>query len=278
MPTARRLDGILGTFDLSGRVALVTGASRGIGRAIAIGLAQAGADILVHYATDLAAAHATADEVVAQGRRARIIAADFTRPGAGAALAAQSTAIFGQVDIVVLNAARSERQKFLAVDAPSAARQVSANFLAGFEMLQALLPQMAVRRWGRVVTIGSVQQVRPNPGLTVYAAMKAAQFNLVVNLARQYSKDGVTVNNVAPGMIDTDATAVQIADPATISALLDEIPARSVGTVSDCVGPVLLLCSDAGRYITGINLFVDGGMHLPGPRHYVGPDGHMERS
>ena len=267
-----------GRFDLTGRIALVTGGSRGIGRAIATELGEAGADVVVHYATNATAAADVVQRIEAAGRRSKAIAADFTRTGSGTALANLAVSVFQRIDILVLNAARGIRQRFTEVPADALANQVNANFLAGFEIMQVCLPRMAERRWGRVVTIGSVQQVRPNPALSVYAAMKSAQFNLVTNLARQYSKDGVTINNIAPGLIETDQTAAQLGDSRTLDALLDEIPTRSVGYPSDCVGPVLLLCSDAGRYITGVNLFVDGGMHLPGRARYIGADGRTEQT
>lgn len=265
-------------FDLGGRTALVTGASRGIGRAIAIGLAEAGADVVVHYQSAAEAAKDCARAIESAGRRAWIAAADFSRAGSGAALARQALGMAPQLDILVLNAGGGIRQAFVDVTAEGFLAQAHANFLAGFEVLQACLPPMAARGWGRVVTIGSVQQVRPNPALSVYAAMKSAQLNLVVNLAKQYARHGVTVNNLAPGMIATDATAPQLAQEATRAALLDEIPARSIGEPADCVGPVVMLCSEAGRYVTGVDLFVDGGMHLPGRAAFIGADGRLAPS
>lgn len=267
-----------GRFDLTGRTALVTGASRGIGRAIAIGLAEAGADVVVHYQNAAEAAKDCARAIESAGRRAWIAAADFSRAGSGTALARQTLGMVPRLDILVLNAGGGIRQAFVDVTAEGFLAQAHANFLAGFELLQACLPPMAARGWGRVVTIGSVQQVRPNPALSVYAAMKSAQLNLVVNLAKQYARHGVTVNNVAPGMIATDATAPQLAQEATRAALLDEIPARSIGEPADCVGPVVMLCSEAGRYVTGVDLFVDGGMHLPGRAAFIGADGRLAPS
>lgn len=264
-------------FDLSGRVALVTGASRGIGRALALGLAEHGANVIVHYVSDKQAALSTVREIHRLGRLAVALPADFRNSGAGTRLGKAASKPFGPIDIAVLNAANGKREVFTTVGPASAIEQVRTNFLANFEILQICLPTMAARRWGRVLTIGSVQQVRANPGLTVYAAMKAAQMNLVTNLARQYARDGVTVNNLAPGLIETDSTAAQTANPKTLNVLFDEIPARSVGMVADCVGPALMLCSEAGRYINGENIFVDGGMHLPGRPRFVMNDGRMKK-
>jgi NAD(P)-dependent dehydrogenase (short-subunit alcohol dehydrogenase family) len=122
---------------------------------------------------------------------------------------------------------------------------------------------MAERGWGRVLTVGSVQQVRPSPTLAVYAALKSAQANLAINLAKQYAGRGVTVNNLAPGLIDTDRNDDIKGDAEGYAAILARIPAGQAGTPEDCAWPALLLCSDAGRYVTGADLMVDGGLHLP---------------
>jgi NAD(P)-dependent dehydrogenase (short-subunit alcohol dehydrogenase family) len=260
-------------FTSAGRRALVTGASRGIGRAIALGLAEAGADVAVHYATDRTAAGSTVDGVVAAGRASTVVQADLALPGAGRRLAEEVLREWEEVDIVVLNAGLTWRRPFSEIAARDIALEVQFGFGSAIEILQVLLPPMAARGWGRVVVIGSVQQVRQNPNAALYAAMKSATANLAENLARLYGPSGVTINIVAPGLIDTESTASQMNDPSTLEAALEEIPLRSVGMPDDCVGAVLLLCSEAGRYITGTTLFVDGGMHLPNRRRNVGPDG-----
>ncbi len=267
------MNDLAGRFTLSGRRALVTGASRGIGRAIAVGLAEAGADVAVHYATDRASADKTAGRIVAAGRAAMVAQADLTVPGEGRRLGSEILREWSHVDIVVLNAGFTWRRPFAVITAADVALEAQFGFGSTIEILQVLAPPMADRGWGRVVVIGSVQQVRQNPSAAVYAAMKSATGNLAENLARVYGPSGITVNNVAPGLIETDSTAAQVNDHATLEAALEEIPLRSVGRPDDCVGPVLLLCSEAGRYITGATLFVDGGMHLPSRRHNVGPDG-----
>jgi NAD(P)-dependent dehydrogenase (short-subunit alcohol dehydrogenase family) len=272
-PESDALTDLSARFGLPGRRALVTGASRGIGRAIAIGLAQAGADVAIHYGSDRAAAEATAADVMAAGRAAVIAQADLTVPGAGHDLGSEILAAMDSVDIVVLNAGFTWRRPFADITGADVALEVQFGLGSKIEILQKLLPPMAERGWGRVVVIGSIQQIRQNPNATLYAAMKSATANLAENLARQFGPFGVTVNNVAPGLIDTESTASQINDPATLAASLEEIPLRSVGLPDDCVGAVLLLCSDAGRYITGATLFVDGGLHLPSRRRNVGPDG-----
>ena len=265
-------------WSLSGRRALVTGASRGIGRAIAVGLGEVGADVVVHYASDREAAAQTADAVSVAGQSADVVAADLTMPGAGRALAELVRDRFGPIDIVVLNATTAGQRRFVELTEGDVAAEVQSGFASKIEILQTLIPPMAERGWGRVVAIGSVQQVRQNPAVAVYAAMKSATADLVENLARQYGPSGVTINNLAPGLIQTDSTSLKIGNADTLAAALDEIPLRSVGQPDDCVGAVLLLCSDAGRYITGVTLFVDGGMHLPGRPRFIGADGQIDQS
>ena len=122
---------------------------------------------------------------------------------------------------------------------------------------------MAERGWGRILGIGSVQQVRPNPNLLIYAGLKSALSTMLRSLAKAYAARGVTANTLAPGLIDTDRNADLKQDPALYRSILDRIPAGAAGDAEDCVGAALLLCSDAGRYITGVDLLVDGGMHMP---------------
>jgi NAD(P)-dependent dehydrogenase (short-subunit alcohol dehydrogenase family) len=122
---------------------------------------------------------------------------------------------------------------------------------------------MQGRRWGRILTIGSVQQVRPHPAMLVYSATKSALVNLVRNLAPQLAPDGITVNNLAPGAIVTGRNEQVLADETYRRQVLAKIPAGYIGEPGDCAGLAVLLCSEAGRYITGQDLFVDGGMGLP---------------
>ena len=111
------------------------------------------------------------------------------------------------------------------------------------------------------VAVGSIQEAKPNPRLVVYAALKSAQTNMIVNLARQYAARGVTLNNLAPGAIGTERNAAVLDDPAYRARVEEQIPAKRIGIPQDCVGACLLLCSEAGAYITGSTLFADGGWH-----------------
>jgi NAD(P)-dependent dehydrogenase (short-subunit alcohol dehydrogenase family) len=249
-------------FDLSGRVALVTGSSRGIGRAIALGLAEHGAAVGIHCASRLSEAKAVADSIAAAGGRAACIQADLADPKSGPFLVAETTAQLGTIDILVLNASTEIRHDWLDITPDDIATQVAVNFTASLALLQGVVPDMAQRGWGRVVSIGSIQEAKPNPRLMVYAALKSAQGNMIVNLARQYASRGVTFNNLAPGAIATERNAAVLEDGAYSARVKAQIPMYRIGMPQDCVGACVLLCSDAASYITGSTLFVDGGWHV----------------
>ena len=249
-------------FRLTGRTALVTGARREIGRAIALALAGAGARLAIHHA-DTAEEAADADTVVREieqdGGTARAFGQDFALDDAGHRLAAAVTA-WSPVDILVLNASIELPEAYQGISRERFDKQISVNLRSPLELLQALVPSMAARGWGRVVTIGSVQQVRPHPQMMVYAGTKAAQLNWSWNLARQFGGHGVTVNNLAPGAILTARNRAQMATEG--EALVQRIPAGRLGKPDDLAGAALLLCSDAGAYINGVNLYVDGGRSI----------------
>lgn len=251
----------LGLFRLEGRRALVTASSQGIGRAIALALAEAGAEVAVH-GIEAGGAENAAEAVRAAGARAYAFTADFAEPGAAASLAMRVEEALGGVDILVSNAAVQVRAPWDRMDPRDVERQLRVNLLSALDLFARLVPPMAARGWGRVLAVGSVQAARPHPEMVVYAATKAAQANLVVNLARQVAAQGVTVNEIAPGAIATARNAESLADPEYTAAVLARIPAGRVGLAEECAGAALLLCSDAGRYITGATLPVDGGMRL----------------
>lgn len=246
-------------FRLTGRTALVTGARREIGRAIALGLSRAGARLAIHHAgtpEEAADAAAVLREIQVHGGDAAAFAQDFAQDDAGHQLAAAVTG-WAPIDILVLNASIEIPEDFQAVTRVHFDRQIAINLRTTMELLQNLLAPMAGRGWGRVVTIGSVQQERPHPSMLVYAGTKAAQLNWVLSLARQFGGQGVTVNNIAPGAILTARNRAQMAVEG--EALAKRIPSGRLGRPDDLVGAAMLLCSDAGAYINGANLFVDGG-------------------
>ena len=249
-------------FRLEGRTALVTGARREIGRAIALTLAGAGARVAVHHAGTAEEARDAAAVVAAitgAGGKAQAFGQNFIADDAGAHLAAAVTAWSG-VDILVLNASIELPEDWRGVSREHFDRQIAVNLRATLELLQALVPPMADRGWGRVLTIGSIQQIMPHPAMLVYAGTKAAQQTWALSLARQYGGNGVTVNNLAPGAILTARNRTQMATEG--ETIVRSVPAGRLGTPADLTGAALLLCSEAGRYITGANLFVDGGRHI----------------
>jgi NAD(P)-dependent dehydrogenase (short-subunit alcohol dehydrogenase family) len=246
-------------FDLQGRTALVTGSSRGIGRAIALGLAESGARVIFHGAapsSELASATAEA------GNEGLALSADLADRAAVRGLCAHALAAAGQVDILVLNASIEIREPWQATTDAAFDRQVAVNLDASRLLIEGLVPDMAERGWGRVLAIGSVQEVKEHPRMLVYAALKAAQSSIMRNLARQLAPRGVTCNTLAPGVIATGRNEAVLADEAYRDSVRSRIPMEAFGMPGDCVGAALLLCSDAGRYITGERLIVDGGMHL----------------
>ncbi|APF39511.1 SDR family oxidoreductase [Chelatococcus daeguensis] len=249
-------------FRNDGRVALVTGSSRGIGRAVALGLAQSGGAVAVHGAEGSAALDEAVEEMRTAGVRAEAFAADLAQADACRRLPEAVAEALGPIDILVLNASLELRRDWRDVTEEEIAQQVAVNLTASLLLLQAVVPGMAARGFGRVIAMGSIQEVRPNPRLVVYAALKSAQTNVMVNLARQYAAQNVTFNTVSPGAIATERNAAVLVDPAYRARVESEIPAGRIGLPQDCVGACLLLASDAGAYINGARLFVDGGWHV----------------
>ena len=206
---------------LKGKRALVTGASRGIGSAIALTLAESGVEVIVHFASNLAAAQSVADRIAAQGGKASIIQADLSHPDGAEGLAA----LAGPVDILILNASVQIRRSWEKISRADFDTQVNCNFFSSMRLMQQAAPYMRARKWGRIVAIGSVQEAKPHPDMLVYSATKAAQTMMVKSLALQLASDGVTVNSVAPGVISTDRNTEALSDP---------IYARKVRLRGDC--------------------------------------------
>ncbi len=258
-------------FDVSGRTALLTGASRGIGRAIALALAEHGADVAINHISAFDAevgfpdaAQALVDEARSHGVRGFAIEGDLSVEGAAAELHDRAVAALGRIDILVLNANIQIARDFAAVTADEIDLQCRMNYRVPIELLQRALPPMAERGWGRVLAVGSVQQANPTIELAVYAGLKSAQYNLVMNLSRQYVKTGVTINNLAPGLIDTDRNRfLRGSEDDWLATIERTSPMGRAGLPDDLAGAALLLCSDAGSFITGTNINVTGGGDLP---------------
>jgi 3-oxoacyl-[acyl-carrier protein] reductase len=244
-------------LDLSGRVAIVTGASRGIGRAVARTLAAAGAAVVAGARGDHAAD--VADEVTSTGGRAIAVALDVTDDAAIAAAVALATTTFGKVDILVNNAGITRDQLLLRMKRDDWDAVVATNLTGAFACTQAVLKGMVKQRYGRIVTISSVVGQSGNAGQSNYAASKAGLIGFSKALAREVASRNITVNVVAPGLIDTDMTRA-VAD-AVQQDWVASIPLGRLGTPDDVATAVCFLASDAASYITGHVLAVNGGMY-----------------
>lgn len=240
------------------KTALVTGSSRGIGRAIALRLARDGFRIILHGTKESEKLTAVKTEIEKMGGSVTAETADLTDLRETAALAAR----LGGVDVLVLNASVQYRRPWQEITAEEATAQLNCNFLSSLLLIQAVAPHMEKSGWGRIVTIGSVQEKKPHPDMLVYSASKAAQANAVQSLALQLAGAGVTVNNVAPGVIYTDRNVEALSDPDYAEKVRASIPVGFYGEPEDCAGTVSLLCSEEGRYITGQSIFVDGGKSI----------------
>ena len=237
------------------KTALVTGSSRGIGRAIAIRLAQDGYKVIVHGAKNIAKANETKQIIEQNGGVAEVIISDLT----DIEKTRELCETVKETDVLILNASLQYRTPWQEITTKACYEQLNCNFVSSMILIQAVADNMKKKGWGRIVTIGSVQEAKPHPDMLVYSASKAAQTNMMQSLSLQLAKDGITVNNVAPGVIYTDRNVEALSDPEYAKKVTDSIPVGFYGEPEDCAGIVSLLCSDEGRYITGQNIFVDGG-------------------
>ncbi len=245
-------------FDLSGKTAFVTGSARGIGRAIALGFAEYGAKVIVHGSKPSAALEETVEDVQELSPESYPLPFDLSDPESVENVCPR------EVDILVCNASIQSNLKWWDVPLETMQQQMQVNFNATLQMFQAVYPHMKARHWGRLITVGSVQEFRPHPEMPVYAASKSAQENLVRNIAKQVARDGITVNNLCPGVFATDRNAAALSNPVYAEKVYNAIPLHFAAEADDAAGAALLLASEAGRYITGANLVVDGGLRLPG--------------
>ena len=245
-------------MDLTGKRALVTGSSRGIGSAIAIGLAEGGADIVLHCASRIEKAQEVKEKIERLGRRCEVFQADLCDPHNTDGVIEK----IGPVDILVLNASLQYRKKWEQITLEEAYQQINCNFVSSLRLIQQAVPAMREKHWGRIITIGSVQEAKPHPDMLVYSSTKAAQTTMAKSLSLQLAPDHITVNNVAPGVIYTDRNVEALSDEAYAKFVTSTIPLRYYGEKEDLAGIVRLLCSEEGRYITGQSIYVDGGKSL----------------
>ncbi len=190
-------------FEIAGKLGLVTGSSQGIGKAIALGLAEFGADVVVLYHTDRKEGREVVKEIEKLGRKGYLFKADFSKSGSAGLLINKLKKENLVPDILVVNASIQLPKDWLNVKEKDFEIQVNANLKSTLYLIQGMIPHMIQRKWGRILTIGSVQQLKPHPAMMVYAATKSAVENIVRNIALQVADKGVTINNLAPGVINT---------------------------------------------------------------------------
>ncbi len=246
-----------GLFDLTGTTAVVTGARRGIGFAMALALAEAGADIIGVSASQTASGSEIERAVTAAGRRFEGIACDFSDPDAVASLG--RTLGERRVDILVNNAGTIERAP--AAEHPLEAwdRVLQINLSSQFALTQAVAQQMLARGRGKVIFTASLLSFQGGINVPGYTAAKSGVAGLTKALSNEWAARGVNVNAIAPGYIATDNTEALRADPDRSAAILDRIPAGRWGAASDLAGATVFLASPASDYVDGITLPVDGG-------------------
>lgn len=243
---------------LDGKVALVTGGSRGIGRAIAVALAREGAKVAINFAGNEKAAEETKALVERAGSEAILLKADVSDKDADAALIDTVVKTYGKIDILVNNAGITRDSLMVRMKEDDFDAVIDTNLRSVFYLTKAVAKSMMKKRTGRIINMSSVVGLTGNAGQVNYAAAKAGVLGITKSAAKELASRGITVNAVAPGFIETDMTDV-LSDTVKES-LLHEIPLKRMGEPKDVANAVLFLASDQSAYITGQVIHVDGGL------------------
>lgn len=245
-------------MNISGQVALVTGAGRGIGRGIALELAECGADVVVNYSGSEAAAEETVELCKAFGVRAIACKADVSDYQQCEELISTVIKEFGKIDILVNNAGITKDKLLMGMSEEDFDSVINVNLKGTFHCMKLVSKLMIKQRYGRIINLSSVVGVRGNAGQVNYSASKAGVIGMTKSAAKELASRNITVNAVAPGMIETDMTSV-LSDKVK-EAMIHEIPAKRVGSTKDVANAVAFFASKEASYVTGQVLCVDGGM------------------
>ncbi len=246
-------------FELSGKTALVTGSSRGIGRAIALLFAEAGARVVV-TSRKVDACQAVVDEIRSRGGEAIAVGCNISDKQQIEALVDETEASFGSVDILVCNAAVNPYYGPMSkIPDDAFAKVLDVNIRSNVWLVNRVAPGMAEHGKGAVIIISSIAGLTGSRALGAYAVSKAADMQLARNLALEWGKQGIRVNCIAPGLVKTDFAKALWDNPDTLEKSLSHSPLHMIGEPEDIAGAALLLASDAGRFITGTTIVADGG-------------------
>jgi glucose 1-dehydrogenase len=247
---------------LEGKVAIVTGAGRGIGRAIAVGLAREGCAVVVNYSRSAAGAQEAVAEIVAAGGRGVAARADVGDLAQHEALIRTALTHYGGLDILVNNAGIEFREPFLEAKPETWDATFRVNLRGAYFLSQQAAIQMTCRGGGRILNISSVHDHSPHRNNSIYTITKGGMKMMTRGMALELAAHGITVNSLSPGAILTDINREVLADDAFREKVLATIPTRRIGDVTDVVGAAVFLVSSEARYVTGATLYVDGGMLL----------------
>jgi 3-oxoacyl-[acyl-carrier protein] reductase len=247
-------------MQLEGRAALVTGGTRGIGRAIVVALAKAGADVALTYNSNEALAQEVVAEVQALGRRAKAIKVDVSIVDEAASAIEETAKEFGKLDILVNNAGVTKDTLLMRMSESDWDLVIDTNLKGVFNTTKAAIRPMMSQKRGKVINITSVVALTGNPGQANYCASKAGVIGFTKSVAKEVASRNITVNAIAPGFIETDMTSKL--NDAQKEALMGLIPLKRAGKPEDIANTVVFLASDSGDYITGQTLVVDGGMAM----------------
>lgn len=247
-------------FDLSGKVAFITGGSRGIGRAGAVALARQGAKTILGYVSNEDAARQAADSIIGAGGSADILKVDVADSEACEQAAAQIAKQEGRIDILVASAGISVDGLLLRLKADDFDRMMTVNVRGALAAAKGCIRSMMRGKHGRIIFLSSVVGEMGNPGQTAYSATKAALIGAAKSIAREYATRGITVNAIAPGFIETDMTAGLTEEQRV--HMLRSVPMGRTGTAEEVASAIVFLSSDEAAYITGQTLRVNGGMYV----------------